>query len=89
MGRHYRQNAARVAAVVAAILPALAFLLGGAGRPAYAQAGPFPSAIVKVWDTAAPVGGIPLGATPGESSLGWASDRPASGLSRALIQWIT
>jgi hypothetical protein len=68
MGRHYRQNAARVAAVVAAILPALAaFLLDGAGRPAYAQAGPFPSAIVKVWDTAAPVGGIPLGATPGES----------------------
>src|SRR5688572_25917809 len=69
MGRHYRQNAARVAAVVAAVLllGVAAFLLGGASRPAYAQGGPFPSAIVKVWDTAAPVGGIPLGATPGES----------------------
>lgn len=67
MGRHDTQSTSRIAAVITAITLGLAAwaLVSGPGRPAYAQAGPFPSAIVKVWDTAAPVGGIPLGATPG------------------------
>jgi hypothetical protein len=42
----------------------------GRSQPAYAGdevAHPFPGATVKVWDTAAAIGGIPLGASPGES----------------------
>ncbi len=45
-------------------------VFGGQSQPAYADhdpTHPFPSATVRVWDTAAPIGGIPLGATPGES----------------------
>jgi hypothetical protein len=47
-----------------------AVLAVGAAGPAEADhlpTHPFPSATVRVWDTAAPVGGIPLGLTPGES----------------------
>jgi len=50
------------------------WLLAGQSQPAYPGLLPiptptnqFPSATVKVWDTAAPIGGISLGATPGES----------------------
>ena len=51
------------------ILGAL-WLLAGQSQPAYPGHLPthqFPSATVKVWDTGAPIGGISLGATPGES----------------------
>jgi hypothetical protein len=64
MGRHNTQNTSRIAVVITAITLSLAAgaLISGGGRPAYAQAGPFPSATVKVWDTL-----VPLGASPGES----------------------
>lgn len=50
-----------------AVVVTAASLFGGAAMPLDVWAQELPSATVKVWDTAVPVGGLSLGLTPGES----------------------
>lgn len=59
----------QVRPVIVVVLFLAVWTYAGAGQPAYAQlAGEFPSARVKVWDTAVPVPpSLSLGLTPGES----------------------